>query len=371
VYQGTAWQQTCYSYGSEGFPEYNGTTITTEGVENCVDIPLWGGKAKLTYKQTKPGCFTSCVDTEAAGKWEIEEEYCESGIKSVVKKDGKSMTEMWQRVVDENGFYVTCKTTNVHEFMKQQKMPEDWMHTLDDYKLCWKSCGDKIRMTEYFGDAMKVTFTSTLDHEEDYKWPIEGIPASKYCVTRTAPGKYTSVVKDAEGRESEWKFEFCGQGLKITGRDLKTGCTCCYEMVKQMPIYGKWKVISVANAKDTLKLLEVPEPMATELANDTSGTLCISHKGAMNGYKYCSKAFNVDVMFKWDEETCYFDPVLKANNTFVATQCGQNMIKSVSKNDKHNMIATMTFGENFMVEKCHLEGLECMQWTVIYKRCNE
>ena len=67
----------------EGFPEYNGTTITTEGVENCVDIPLWGGKAKLTYKQTKPGCFTSCVDTEAAGKWEIEEEYCESGIKSV------------------------------------------------------------------------------------------------------------------------------------------------------------------------------------------------------------------------------------------------------------------------------------------------
>merc|ERR1711879_904289 len=85
--------------------------------------------------------------------------------------------------------------------------------------------GDKIRMTEYFGDAMKVTFTSTLDHEEDYKWPIEGIPASKYCVTRTAPGKYTSVVKDAEGRESEWKFEFCGQGLKITGRDLKTGCT--------------------------------------------------------------------------------------------------------------------------------------------------
>lgn len=123
------------------------------------------------------------------------------------------MTEMWKKVVEENGFYVTTKCTNVREFLKLQGVPDSMMDCMEDYKLCWKICGDKFGMREYFGEK-RVDFRGALDQEADYHW-MEGMPASKYCVTRTAPGKYTSVVKDAEGRMSEWKLEFCGEGLKI------------------------------------------------------------------------------------------------------------------------------------------------------------
>jgi len=222
-------------------------------------------------------------------------------------------------------------------------------------------------MREWFGDRV-VDFCGQLDVEGDYEW-FEGVPPSKYLTTKTGPGKYASVVKDGEGRVSEWTMQFCGEGLKFCGRDMKTGTTCSYEMAKESDIFGKFKVLSISGAKDVLKLIGVPEPMATQLSNDTSGVTQFCHKGPMVSYKYCSNVANIDILFKWDEETTYFDPVMKTNNTFVASKVGRNCIKSVTKSPDHTFIACMTVGENFLVEKVHLEGLDCMPWTVIYQRC--
>ena len=66
----------------DGHPQYNSMTLTTEDVENPVDSPFFGGKAKVKYTRTAKG-YTSVVTTENMGVWEYDEEYCEQGIKIV------------------------------------------------------------------------------------------------------------------------------------------------------------------------------------------------------------------------------------------------------------------------------------------------
>merc|ERR1712018_51397 len=53
----------------EKFPELNCTTLTTEGVVNHFDAPIYGGKASLTYKRTEKG-YQSVVESQTTGKWE-------------------------------------------------------------------------------------------------------------------------------------------------------------------------------------------------------------------------------------------------------------------------------------------------------------
>ena len=63
-------------------PEYNSMTLTTEDVDNYVDLAMFGGKATIKYSRTAKG-YTSVVTTEKMGKWEYEEEYSEQGFKNV------------------------------------------------------------------------------------------------------------------------------------------------------------------------------------------------------------------------------------------------------------------------------------------------
>jgi len=350
------------------FPEYNSYTLCTEGVENCIDVAMFGGKAKLTFHRTANG-FKSCMQSEKLGKWEWEDEFCPEGLKVTTKKDGKCMTEMWKRVICENGLYVCTKTTNVEKFMKEIKTPDDMIAMMDDYKLYWKSCGDNLKMVEWFGDT-EVCFTCKLDEETDYVWPVEGIPPSKYCVSRTGCGKYTSVVKDEAGNETEWKFEFCGEGVKIDGRNLKTGSTCCFEMCKQPPFFGKFKCISHAGSKEVLKLLGCSEAEACKMEQDMNGlTAELHHKGPMVRYIYCMGGSKLDILFKWDEEVCYVDPVMKCEVKMIVTKTGENCVKVISKMPMATLVANLTFNPNFLVEKVCVEGLDCMPWTAIYKRC--
>jgi len=358
----------CSAFLIDGFPQYNSYTLTTEGVENNIDVPMFGGKAKLTFHKTANG-FTSVMESGTLGKWEWVDEFCPEGLKVTSKKDGKSMTEMWKRVIEENGFYVTTKTTNVEKFMKETQVPDALIAHMEDYKMCWKSCGDMVTMKEYFGDT-EVVFTSKLDEENDYTWPIEGVPPSKYMITCVGQGKYCSMVKDEAGNETEWKFEFCGEGVKICGRNMKTGTTCSFEMCKQPPFFGKFKAISHNGTKESMMLLGCSEAEACEMAKSMDDlTVELQHKGPMVNYKYCTKAGKLDILFKWDEEVSYMDPVMKCQIHMTPTKTGGNTASFVTKMPTCTLLAKMTFNPNFVVEKVWIEGLDCMPWTVIYKRC--
>ena len=82
-----------------------------------------------------------------------------------------------------------------------------------------------------------------------------------------------------------------------------------------------------------------------------------------------TKTQNLDIMFKWDEEVCFVDPVVNQTCHMVATKTGGNCVKVVTKMPNATIVANCTFNPNFVVEKCHIDGLDCMPWTVIYKRC--
>ena len=72
----------CSAFEFDGFPQYNSYTLTTEGVENNIDVPMFGGKSKLTFHRTGNG-FTSVMESETMGKWEWVDEFCPEGLKVV------------------------------------------------------------------------------------------------------------------------------------------------------------------------------------------------------------------------------------------------------------------------------------------------
>ena len=192
-------------------------------------------------------------------------------------KDGKSHTEKYTRILNMDGMYKVKTLTGVKEYMRNDGMPESLIQGLDEYMICVKVCENGMKMRESWGDALKLHMSFEFDKEFDYKFPLEGVPASKYLVTKAGFGKYNSVMKTADGGVQEWKFHFCDAGLRIvrnrlkvvkrardltfciifilqTGTNMKSGDTCTLDLYKeQCPVEGSWKVVSIAGASDLMK----------------------------------------------------------------------------------------------------------------------
>ena len=63
-------------------------------------------------------------------------------------------------------------------------------------------------------------------------------------------------MQTPDGNAEEWKLHCCDQGMKMCGRNLKSGDACTVEMYKEtLPILGKWKTVSLSGAKEMYKLL--------------------------------------------------------------------------------------------------------------------
>lgn len=273
---------------------------------------------------------------------------------------------MYKRVVHENGFYKTVKLNGMKEFMQKEGMPEALICTFDDYKLCWEACAEGAKMVEWFGD-LKVTIHCKFNEETDYKFPMEGVPATKYVVTKTGNGKYTSVGKDANGGILEWNFCFSGNGLKINARNAKTGDSASMELVKETPICGKWKPVVIEGVKDLMMAVGCPVAEAEKMANDFDCRLIIEEKGPIVHWNYCSKLTPVDFCFQYDKEVEVFDHMLKDNTKNVVTRQG-NTLNVVTHSSKDCWITKCTFNTTFMVMKSCVQGLECMPMTMIFTR---
>jgi len=351
----------------EGMPEMNSFGIFTEGVENNLNIPMFGGQTKILFNKNAAGDgFETVTESAAYGKWEWSEKYSEAGIEMVIKKDGKCHKESYKRVLHENGFYRVTKLHGVKEFMGKMGMPESFIAVMEDYKFCWKTCEEGFDMTEWFGD-LKVNYKGKFNEELEYKFPMEGIPASKAVSTRTGLGKYTTVTKDENGTTTEWNFHFCMMGAKVCARNTKTGDSCTFEMAKETPFFGKWKPISINGYKELLTAVGMPACEAEKLANDFDSRLCIEEKGPIMRWQVCSKLAPMDFCFKFDKEVEFFDPHLKENTKNVATKNG-NCIEIVTVSSSGTWITKCTFGCTFLVQKTFLQGLECMPMSAIYTR---
>ena len=76
-----------------------------------------------------------------------------------------------------------------------------------------------MKMTEWWGEFSMST-ECKYDEEAEYKFPLDKEPfpngsqmyicPSKYVFSKTGNGKYTWIMRDNEGRNTEWKFTFNG-----------------------------------------------------------------------------------------------------------------------------------------------------------------
>lgn len=198
---------------SPDMPITNSCFIITAGVPCTITTGM--GKGTITTKQTAEG-WVSTHESAQWGKMEYTECLSPDGntLKINLKKEGKCHLETWTRVLDMDGIYKLKKLNNAKEFMKKDGMPDELIATLDDYKVAFKICKKGLKMMEWFGEHI-VKHDATFDVEGDYAFPMEGVPPTKYVVTHAGLGKYSSVVKDAEGRVSEWCFNFTDNAVEI------------------------------------------------------------------------------------------------------------------------------------------------------------
>jgi len=349
----------------EGHPELGSCFLAYEGVANNLNLPHMGGKCVCTFKKTAKGVH-NVIESETMGRWEMDEEYTDEGIKTVINKDGNVHTEFYKREICVDGLYKVSKLNGMKEYMKKNGYPEGIIAAMDEYKMAIKACDTGLKVWESWGEISN-TFTCQFDVEQDYKMPFEGLPAAKVVVSQTGLGKYSWVLKAADGSAEEWKLCCCGETLTVCGRNLKNGDTASAELYKEhLPIMGSWKLASQSGIKDCLVMLGVPDAQACEMANEQF-ELCVEEKGPLFRWNYKSKFMPMDFTFKLAEETSIFDPVLKENVKAVATKNG-NTMDIITVSSQGTWHTKVTAGHTFLVMKSCLKGLECKPMTYIFTR---
>jgi hypothetical protein len=355
-----------WHFSIEGHPEMGACCVTHEGVPNHVNLPHMGGKCVVHWNKTGKNTYHNIIESEKMGKWILDEEYTEEGIKSTLTKDGKSFTECWKRVVCVDGLYKYKSNTGLKEYMTKSGYPESIINNMDDFKMALKATDEGLTVWESWGEVTN-TFSCKFDEETTYKMPFEGMPDAKVVITHNGTGKYSWVLQTPDGNAEEWKLHCCDQGMKMCGRNLKSGDAATVEMYKEtLPILGTWKTVSLSGAKEMYKLLGVPDAQAQELINEVV-ELCIDEKGPLIRWNWKSKFMPMDMTFKLNEETDVYDPMLKETTKNVATKAG-NVLDIITVSSQGTWHTKCTVGHTFMVFKSCLKGLECMPMTFIFSR---
>ena len=73
----------CCHFSIEGHPELSCCFVAHEGVANNLNLVFWGGKCVVNWNNTGKSTYHTVIDSEKMGKWTLDEEYTEDGIKSV------------------------------------------------------------------------------------------------------------------------------------------------------------------------------------------------------------------------------------------------------------------------------------------------
>jgi hypothetical protein len=364
----------CCHFQIEGLPELSSCFMAIEGVKNNLNLPHMGGRVMSTFKKTDKGYETQW-ESKIMGNWKIKQDFTEEGINSVSSKDGKSFTEHWKRVMHVDGFYKTVKMDKVEQKQKKLGYPDHFVAGMDTYKFSFKTWDSGMKMSEWWGDFAMST-QCKFDEETEYKFPQDKnqeqskdmwMPKSKYIFSKTGNGKYTWIQNDEEGRSTEWKFTFNGDKAWICGRNLNTSDTCSFEMKREhLPIMGSWKVASISGLKELMTTIGFPKEQIQNMANERV-EFFIDEKGPMTHWVWKSKFHPMDVTFKFDEEFEYFDSYLKENVKCIASK-NNNRMKMLTHSSHGCWETKVTAGNDFMVFKTWMKGLDCMPMTYMFTR---
>lgn len=112
--------------------------------------------------------------------------------------------------------------------------------------------------------------------------------------------------------------------------------------------------------------LGFPKEQAQKWA-DEKIELYIEEKGPITHWTWKSKYSPVDMSFKFDEQFEFFDAYLKEKVKCVASKNNKRM-KMLSQSSHGCWESKITAGDDFMVFKCWLQGLESMPMTYMFTR---
>lgn len=338
-----------------------------EGIENEIEYPHFGGLNKVNFQTTEDG-YKTTMESKKFGVTHVLEKYSDEGVHLTWTYKGKSNTEFWTRIVDEDGFYRIHSNENIEKFMKEDGMPDDFVARLiDEMTIQWKATDDGFEMTECFGGGLKVKSVAKFDEEIDYQFPGEGVPSMKFLTTKLGGGKYKAFVK-ANGSITEWNYHFTGDFIHMTAKNTKSGMTCKVSYKKYTPIAGKWTTIAIENAQELFVAAGCPPDVASKYSNDF-GVLEWDDRGPVQRWNWISDIAPMDVIFKFDEETDFFDPVMQDKAKCLVTLSG-NKFMMVTKYSKvsYSWITNGIVTDNFLIMKTSAEGLKAGPAVYIAKR---
>merc|ERR1712212_778244 len=363
----------CSHFNLEGFPEYSSCYVATEGEKNMINFPLMGGRAVFTFKKTDKG-YESICESKMMGKWETKMEFNDEGINCLVRKDGKTFNEQWKRIMHVDGLYKMSKQDKVEQSMKKLGYPDFFVSGMDRYKFAFKTWDSGMKMTEWWGE-FNYSYQCKFDEEAEFKFPMEKgefpqemyIPPAKYVFSKTGNGKYTMIFRDKEGRSTEWKFYFNGDKCEIHGRNENTNDTCYMECKKEyLPIIGNWRTASISGAKELMSTMGFPKEQYQQWLSDRP-ELFIEEKGLITHWTWKSKFFPMDMSFEYDREFEVFDPCLQEKVRCVASKYN-NKMKFLTHSSHGCWETKIAAGNDFLVFKTWLQGLDCMPMTYMFTR---
>lgn len=363
----------CSHFNLEGFPEYSSCYVATEGEKNMINFPLMGGRAVFTFKKTDKG-YESICESKMMGKWETKMEFNDEGINCLVRKDGKTFNEQWKRIMHVDGLYKMSKQDKVEQFMKKLGYPDFFVNGMDRYKFAFKTWDSGMKMTEWWGE-FNYSYQCKFDEEAEFKFPMEKgefpqemyIPPAKYVFSKTGNGKYTMIFRDKEGRSTEWKFYFNGDKCEIHGRNENTNDTCYMECKKEhLPIIGNWRTASISGAKELMSTMGFPKEQYQQWLNERP-ELFIEEKGPITHWTWKSKMYPFNMSFEYDREFEVYDPYLKEKVRCIATKYN-NKMKLLTHSSHGCWETKITAGNEFLVFKTWLQGLDCMPMTYMFTR---
>jgi len=334
--------------------------------EQSVNLPHYGGMNKVKFMETDDG-YDVTMESEKYGKTHLVEKYSDEGITHITTYKGKTHTEFSQRIIEENGLYRLEEQVNYKEYLLDSGMPEDLIDAgLKDMKFHWASTQNGFQLTTFIGGPdMKITMSGKFDEEQSISL-AEGVPPLKYFITKLGIGKYKTVKKFPSGVVWDFNTTFTDGWTKTAGKNLKTGATCTASSKKYISFEGKWKTITIDNAKEIMDALGLPADMIQKALTDF-GILEFEDRCPVYHWKWNSAINPLDITFKMDEEMEYFDTFANENTKIISTQSGNKLV-TTTKNSYGTWITTTTFNNTFAIMKCALVGLDMPPMVLILEK---
>merc|ERR1711944_62068 len=344
--------------------KFNFFGVFYEGDGHTINMPGFGGLVKYSSQSTADG-YKTTMESEKYGKFDVVEVYCSQGVAKTITHKGTTHTEHWKRVINENGWYRMHHHENGLAMMMEDGTLTESQATkmLDGMKLHWNACDSGFQLIEDFAGEARVKSGGKYDEECDYVFP--GEEPTKYIVTKKDAGKYLTIWKRPKDT-TEVIFEFCGEGLMMDMKNLKSGTCAKLFYKKYTPLCGKMKVIASENVKEMMLAIGCPEKMACDYANDMA-TLEIEENFPVYRWNWQGKT-PMDISMKLDEETEVFDPIMNEKMKAVCTKSG-NKLLFTQKYSSMTFITTCTFTDNFMIMKTMAEGLKVPAGIQVLERC--